>query len=180
MKTLISEEQLREGIGRLGDEIRRHYADKPLTLVGVLVGSIVLLADLIRLLDIPFRVELVQSRERAKGTARPGPLAVDPELLVSGIRGRHVLLVDDIFHTGNTVWELIPQLDELGPETVRLAVLLRKEGQCRVPKQPDFVGFDIPNAFVVGYGLDYEDRYRHLPYIAMLEPQETGGSTPHL
>lgn len=179
MKTLISEEQLREGIGRLGDEIRRHYADKPLTLVGVLVGSIVLLADFIRLLDIPFRVELVQSRESAKGTARPGPLVVDPELLVSGIRGRHVLLVDDIFHSGKTVWDLIPQLDELGPETVRLAVLLRKEGQCRVPKQPDFVGFDIPNAFVVGYGLDYEDRYRHLPYIAMLEPQETGGSTPH-
>ncbi len=179
MKTLITEEQLREGIGRLAEEIRRHYADKPLTLVGVLIGSIVLLADLIRLLDIPLRVELVQSREGSKGTDRPGPLAIDPGLLVSDIRGRHVLLVDDIFHTGNTIWELIPQLDELGPETIRVAVLLRKEGQCRVPKQPDFIGFDIPNGFVVGYGLDYEDRYRNLPYIAMLEPQETGGSLPH-
>jgi hypoxanthine phosphoribosyltransferase len=103
----------------------------------------------------------------------------DSALLMSDIRGRHVLLVDDIFHTGNTIWELIPQLDELGPESVRVAVLLRKEGQCRVPKQPDFVGFDIPNGFVVGYGLDYEDRYRNLPYVAMLEPQETGGSLPH-
>jgi len=179
MKTLITEDQLRQGIARLADEIRKYYADKPLTLVGVLIGSIVLLADLIRLLDIPLRVELVQARTGSKGTARPGPLVVDPELLVSDIRGRHVLLVDDIFHTGNTIWELIPQLDELGPETVRVAVLLRKEGQCRVPKQPDFVGFDIPNGFVVGYGLDYEDRYRHLPYIVMLEPQETGGSLPH-
>jgi hypoxanthine phosphoribosyltransferase len=179
MKTLITEEQLRQGIARLAEDIRTHYADKPLTLVGVLVGSIVLLADLIRLLDIPFRVELVQSREGSKGTARPGPLVFDPGLLVTDIRGRHILLVDDIFHTGNTIWELIPQLDDLGPETVRVAVLLRKEGQCRVPKQPDFVGFDIPNGFVVGYGLDYEDRYRNLPYIAMLDPQETGGELPH-
>jgi len=179
MKTLITEEQLREGIARLAEDIRKHYADKPLTLVGVLIGSIVLLADLIRLLDIPFRVELVQARGGVKGTARPGPLVFDPGLLVTDIRGRHVLLVDDIFHTGNTVWELIPQLDDLGPETVRVAVLLRKQGQCRVPKQPDFVGFDIPNGFVVGYGLDYEDRYRNLPYIAALDPQETGGELPH-
>jgi hypoxanthine phosphoribosyltransferase len=179
MKALLTEEQLRQGIARLAEEIRKHYADKPLTLVGVLIGSIVLLADLIRLLDIPFRVELVQARRGPKGTVQPGPLVFDSALLMSDIRGRHVLLVDDIFHTGNTIWELIPQLDELGPESVRVAVLLRKEGQCRVPKQPDFVGFDIPNGFVVGYGLDYEDRYRNLPYVAMLEPQETGGSLPH-
>jgi len=179
MKTLLTEEQLRQGTARLAEEIRKYYADKPLTLVGVLIGSIVLLADLIRLLDIPFRMELIQSRRGPKGTIQPGPLVFDPALLGSEIRGRHVLLVDDIFHTGNTVWELIPQLDELGPESVRVAVMLRKEGQCRVPKQPDFVGFDIPDGFVVGYGLGYEDRYRNLPYVAMLEPQETGGSLPH-
>ncbi len=172
MKTLISDDQLREGIGSLANQIGKHYAGKPLTLVGVFTGSIVLLADLIRLLDIPLRVELLQARQNGKGTGKPGPLVIDPGLLVTDIRGRDVLLVDDIFDTGNTIWDLIPQLDELGPETIRVAVLLRKQGRCRVPRQPDFVGFDIPDAFVVGYGLDYNDRYRHLPCIAALEPQE--------
>jgi len=176
VKTLIPENELRQGIARMAGEIRAHYAGKPLTLVGVFVGSIVLLADLIRLLDMPLRVELLPSRHGGEGTNKPGPVVVDPDLLVSDIRGRDVLLVDDIFDTGDTMWELIPQLDELGPETVRVAVLLRKQGRCRVPRQPDFVGFDIPDAFVVGYGLDYNDRYRHLPYIAALEPQEMSES----
>ena len=127
MKTLITEDQLREGIARLADEIRKHYAGRPLTMVGVFIGSIVLLADLIRLLDIPLRVELLPSRQGSKGTAKPGPAVIDPGLLVSDIHGRDVLLVDDIFDTGNTIWDLIPQLDELGPETIRVAVLLRKQ-----------------------------------------------------
>ena len=172
MKTLITEDQLRQGIVRLAGEIRQHYAGKPLTLVGVFIGSIVLLADLIRFLDVPFRVELVQARGSGNRNNKPGPLVINAERLVTDIRGRDILLVDDIYDTGNTIWDLIPQLDELGPESVRIAVLLRKQGRCRVPRQPDFVGFDIPDAFAVGYGLDYEDRYRNLPYIAALEPQE--------
>jgi hypoxanthine phosphoribosyltransferase len=172
VKPLVAEDQLREGIGCLADQIRRHYAGKPLTMVGVFTGSIVLMADLIRLLDIPFRVELVQSRRNGSTKTKPGPLVIDPGLMVTDIRGRDVLLVDDIFDTGNTMWDLVPQIDDLGPETIRIAVLLRKQGRCRVPRQPDFVGFEIPDAFVVGYGLDYGDRYRHLPYIAALEPQE--------
>ncbi len=176
MKTLISENELRQGVARLADQIRAHYAGKPLTLVGVFVGSLVLLADLIRLLDMPLRVELLPSRQGGKGTSKPGPVVLDLDLLVSDIRGRDVLLVDDIFDTGDTIWELIPQLDDLGPETVRVAVLLRKQGRCRVPRQPDFVGFEIPDVFVVGYGLDYNDRYRHLPCIAALEPHEMSES----
>jgi len=171
MKTLVTEEQLRQGIQRLAGEIRQHYAGRPLTLVGVMIGSVPLLADLIRLLDMPFRVELVQARGNAEGTARPGPLVIDPGLLVSDVRGRDILLVDDIFDTGNTIWDLIPQLDELGPETMRVAVLLRKQGRCQVPRQPDFVGFDIPDPFVVGYGLDHREAYRHLPYVAELTPE---------
>ena len=172
MKTLITEDQLRQGIARLSDDIRKHYDGKPLTLVGVFIGSVVLLADLIRLLDIPLRVEMIQSRRNGTGSTKPGPLVLDPQRLVDDIRGRHILLVDDIFDTGNTIWDLIPQLDELGPATVRVAVLVRKQGRSQVPRQPDFVGFDIPDAFVVGYGLDYNDRYRNLPCIAALEPEE--------
>lgn len=172
MKILVPEDQLRQGIQRMASEIRQHYAGKPLTLVGVLTGSICLLADLIRLLDIPLRVELIQAYEPAHGGTRPGPLAIDLEQLSDGVERRDVLLVDDIFDTGNTLWELIPQIDELNPVSVRSAVLLRKQGRAQVKLKPDFVGFDIPDVFVVGYGLDYRDSFRHLPYVAMLEPGE--------
>jgi hypoxanthine phosphoribosyltransferase len=172
MKILLTEDQLREGIRRMAGEIQKHYDDKPLTLVGVLMGSVVLLADLIRLLSAPLRVELLQARcDPVKGVCL-GPLVIDEDLLSYGVHNRHVLLVDDIFHTGKTLWDLIPQIDELGPTSVRSAVLLQKEGQAKVDLKPDFVGFTIPNEFVVGYGLDYRDRYRDLPYVATLEPSE--------
>jgi hypoxanthine phosphoribosyltransferase len=171
MKTLLTEEQLRQGVDRLAAEIREHYQGRPLTIIGVFIGSIVFLTDLVRRLDFPLRVELIQARNHHGGT-RPGPLVIDLDLLSSDVRGRDVLLVDDIFDTGNTLWELVPQIDELSPATVRSAVLLRKAGRARVAMKPDFVAFDIPDAFVVGYGLDYRDMYRNLPYLAMLEPAE--------
>ena len=131
MKTLLTEDQIREGIHRMAGEIQKHYDGKPLTLVGVLMGSVVLLADLIRLLSVPLRVELVQARcDAAKGVCL-GPLVIDEDLLSYGVHGRNVLLVDDIFHTGQTLWDLIPQIDELGPTSVRSAVLLQKEGQAK-------------------------------------------------
>ena len=172
MKILLTEDQLREGIRRMAGEIQKHYDGKPLTLVGVLMGSVVLLADLIRLLNAPLRVELVQARwDKAKGACL-GPLVIDEDLLSFGVHRRNVLLVDDIFHTGRTLWDLIPQIDELVPTSVRSAVLLQKEGQCKLDMKPDFVGFTIPDEFVVGYGLDYRDRYRDLPYVAALTPSE--------
>jgi len=176
MKTLLTEEQLRQGIRRLADEIQKRCQGKPLTLVGVFIGSVVLLADLIRLLDMPLRAELLQSRNDPTGK-RPGPVVINLELLTSNVQGRHVLLVDDIFATGQTLWELIPQIDEAGPASVHSAVLLRKQGRCQVPLKPDFVGFDIPDVFVVGYGLHYRDRYRNLPYLAELEAGELSGES---
>ncbi len=172
MKTLLTEKQLQEGIRRMADDIRQHYEGRPLTIVGVLIGSVVLLADLIRRLDIPLRVEMVQARSYRHGSTRPGPLVINTDMLTSGVRGRDVLLIDDIFDTGHTLWELIPQIDELGPASVRSAVLLRKTGRCEVPIKPDFVAFEIPNQFVVGYGLDYNEMHRNLPYVAALEPEE--------
>jgi hypoxanthine phosphoribosyltransferase len=174
MKTLLTEEQLSQGVQRLAAEIRQHYQDRPLTIIGVLIGSIVFLVDLIRRLDLPLRVNLVQARSDHQGSTRPGPLVIDLDLLSSDVRGRDVLMVDDIFDTGNTLWELLPQIDELGPTSVRSAVLLRKSGRSQVPIKPDFVAFDIPDAFVVGYGLAYRDAYRNLPYVAVLEPSEMG------
>ena len=176
MKSLISEEQLRVGIDRIAKEIREHYQGRPLTIVGVLIGSVVFLADLIRRIDLPVRLEMVQARSYRGASTRPGPLVLNLDLLSGDIRGRDVLLVDDIFDTGNTLWELLPQIDDLGPTSVRTAVLLRKKGRCEVPIKPHHVAFDIPNVFVVGYGLDYHDLYRNLPYVAELEPAELAES----
>lgn len=172
MKTLLTEEQLREGIRRLAAELQKHYEGKSLTIVGVLTSSIVVVADLIRLLDVPLRVAILQARcDKVKGICL-GPLVIDEDLLSFGVHGRHVLLVDDVFDSGHTLWNLIPQIDELGPSSIRSAVLFQKEGQCKVTMKPDFVGFTIPNEFVVGYGLDYRDKYHNLPYLAALEPSE--------
>jgi hypoxanthine phosphoribosyltransferase len=168
----LTEDQIREGIRRMAGEIEKHYDGQPVTLVGVMVSSVVVLSDLIRLLNVPLRVELIQARcDAAKGVC-DGPLAIDEDLLSYGVRGRHVLLIDDVFHSGQTLWNLIPQIDELGPLSVRSAVLLQKAGQCKLAVKPDFVGFTIPNEFVVGYGLDHRDRYRNLPYVAVLEANE--------
>jgi len=175
MKTLLTEQQLEEGLRRMAERIARDYRDRPLTIMGVLIGSIVLLADLIRLLDMPLRVELVQARSYLPGTTRPGPLALNLDLLTGDVRGRHVLLIDDIFDTGHTLWELIPQIDDLGPASVHSAVLLRKQGRSEVDYEPDYVAFDIPDVFVVGYGLDYGDLYRNLPYVAALEEDDLRG-----
>ena len=99
MKTVITEAELHQGIERLAQEIRQHYQGRPLTVVGVLIGSVVFLADLIRRLDMPLRVELIQARNHRKEGTRPGPLVIDLDLLSGNVRNREVLLVDDIFHT---------------------------------------------------------------------------------
>ena len=176
VKTLLSEDQLREGVNRLAAEISRCYEGRPLTIVGVLTGSLVVLADLIRRLELPLRVGLVQARSYRGAATRPGELAINADLLPD-IRGRDVLLLDDIFDTGHTLRGLLAQLKTLGPTSVRIAVLLRKQGRQEVELEPDFVAFDIPDEFVVGYGLDYNDLYRNLPYLAALEPADTAAET---
>lgn len=173
LKQLLTEQQVRLGVRRLADEITAHYGDRPLTIIGVLTGSVVLLADLIRLLQMPLRVGVVQARSYRGRATTPGELAINTELLPD-MRGQDVLLVDDIFDTGRTLLALVGQFQELAPRSVRSAVLLRKRGRCEVPLEPDHVAFEIPDQFVVGYGLDYQDAYRNLPYVAALEAQEVG------
>lgn len=172
LKTLLSEDQLREGVRQLAEDVSRCYDGRPLTIVGVLTGCLVVLADLIRQLDMPLRVGLVQARSYRGAATRPGELTINADLLPD-IRGRDVLLLDDIFDTGHTLHGLMTQLKALGPASVRIAVLLRKHGRQEVDLTPQFVAFDIPDEFVVGYGLDHNDLYRNLPYLAALEPEDT-------
>ena len=174
MKILLTKDQLHEGVTRLARDVFAHFDGQPLTIVGVMTGSIVLLADLIRQLNMPLRVGVVQTSSY-RGTER-GELVIQAEMMLD-IAGRDVLLVDDIFDTGHTLWEVITLMRQFSPRSIHSAVLLRKSGRQQVKYVPDFVGFEIPDEFVVGYGLDYRDEYRHLPYLAALEPAEITDQT---
>ena len=175
MKVLLSEDEVRQGVRQMAQRIVEHYDGRALTIVGVLTGSVVLLADLIRLLDIPLRVGVVQASSYRGGTTR-GHLTINADLMPD-IEDRNVLLVDDIFDTGHTLVEVISLMDDLRPKSIGSAVLLRKQGRQEVKYRPDFVAFEIPDVFVVGYGLDYQDTYRNLPYVAALEPDDLAGES---
>lgn len=168
MRTLHTEEELRAGVAKMAAEIRNTYGDTPLTIVSVLTGSIVLMADLIRRLDMPIRVGVIEASSYGGATTTRGDLTINAELLLD-IKDRHVLLVDDIFDTGHTLVKVLEKMQELGAASLRSAVLLRKHGRQEVDALPDFIAFDIPDEFVVGYGLDYDDHYRNLPYLAVME-----------
>jgi hypoxanthine phosphoribosyltransferase len=169
VKTLVTADQIQRSIDELAAEIRRREAGRPLTVIAVMTGSIIFLADLIRKLDMPLRVGVIQARSY-QGTQR-GSLAVNLDMLPE-ITDRDVLLVDDIFDTGHTLLEVISLLDERQPRSIRSAVLVLKKGKQQIALRPDYVGFEIPDVFVVGYGLDYNDAYRNLPFLAALEPED--------
>lgn len=170
MRVLLDESQLHEGVARLAREIDAHYAGRPLTVIAVMTGSLVLFADLIRRLSMPQRVGVIQASSYRGGTTS-GELHIDASMLID-VAHREVLLVDDIFDTGQTLSRLRDTLLQLQAASVRTAVLLHKEREHHVELRPDFVAFQIPDEFVVGYGLDYLDMYRNLPYLAVLEPEE--------
>ncbi len=171
MKTLLSANAIQQSVASLAAQIERDYEGQPLTIVGVLTGSLMILADLIRHIDMPLRVGLIQASSYRGRTTESDSLQIGARMLTD-LAGRHVLLVDDIFDTGRT---LAAVLEELGHENVaslRTAVFLWKEGRQVVDILPDYHCFKIPNVFVVGYGLDYDDEFRNLPFVAELEESE--------
>src|SRR5262245_19498404 len=167
MKVLIPAAKIQSRVAELALQIAGDYHDRPMTIVGVLTGSLIFLADLVRHMNLHLRIGFIQASSYRGATTSPGELKVGPELLPD-VRGRHVLLLDDILDTGQTLSRLVEHLQGLGVASLRTGVLLRKQGRQHVSIEPDYTGFDIPNAFVVGYGLDYNDEYRHLPYLAIL------------
>jgi hypoxanthine phosphoribosyltransferase len=169
MRVLLSAEQIQASVDRLAAEIREREAGRPLTVIAVMTGSIIFLADLIRKLDMPLRVGVIQAKSY-QGTDR-GALAINAEMLPD-VLDRDVLVVDDIFDTGLTLVEVLALLDRLGARSIRTAVLVLKQGKQKVSLVPDYVGCEIPDVFVVGYGLDYNDAYRNLPYLAALDDDD--------
>lgn len=167
MEVLISAQQIHARVNEMAREIALDYADDDVTFVGVLTGSLMFLADLVRQLDLRLRIGFVQASSYRGASTTAGSLHIGPELLPD-VRNRHVLLLDDILDTGKTLQHLVAHIKGLGPRSVKVAVLLRKRGRQEVEFEPDYCGFEIPDRFVVGYGMDFNDEHRHLPYIGVI------------
>jgi hypoxanthine phosphoribosyltransferase len=170
MRVLISEAEIASRIDELAEALSTEYRGRPLTVVGVLSGSLLFLADLMRRLDVPHQIGFLQASSYRTGT-KSGQLTVNQDYFPQ-IVDRDVLLIDDIFDTGKTLQTLHNLLIEANPRSIKTAVLLWKRGTQQVDALPDYHCFQIPDEFVVGYGLDYQQNYRHLPYIAVLEPHD--------
>ena len=165
---LITEEQLAKRIKILAREIERDFAGREMVVVSLLSGTVMFLADLIRHLNSPLRLDFMGVSSYGVGT-ESGDLVFTKELRID-VRGRDVLLVDDILDTGKTLSRVIPKLKLLKPRRIKTCVLLNKAAR-RVEKiQADYVGFEIPDLFVIGYGLDFAERYRNLPFVGVLHP----------
>jgi hypoxanthine phosphoribosyltransferase len=168
VRVILTEAEISAGIARLAGQIAADYEGRPLTVLGVLTGSLIFLSDLIRRLDLPLKVGLIQASSYRGRATQPGTLAIADTTGLE-VAGWHVLLLDDIFDTGQTLSGIVAELLKLEPASLRSAVLLWKEGRQRVALTPDYHCFRIPEVFVVGYGLDYNDEYRHLPHVAALD-----------
>lgn len=169
VEPLIRESEIRDRMAELGRQIEDDYRDRPLTIVAVLTGSLIALADLVRQIKIPLRIALVQASSYRGATTTATTLVIN-ETFAPDVNGRDVLLLDDILDTGQTLSALVQHIQDRGAHSVRTAVLLRKIGRQVVPIEPDYCGFTIPDEFVVGYGLDFDDEYRHLPFVGILRP----------
>jgi hypoxanthine phosphoribosyltransferase len=171
---LITPEQLRQRIGELAAEIDKDYAGRELLLVGVLKGAVMVMADLARALHLPAEMDWMAVSSYGSGTQSSGVVRILKDL-DADISGRHVLVVEDIIDSGLTLSWLVGNLESRGPASVRVCVLLRKPAANRIKVDVAYTGFDIEDAFVVGYGLDYAERYRNLPFIGTLAPAVYGG-----
>jgi hypoxanthine phosphoribosyltransferase len=164
---LITGEQLALRIAQLSRKIQRDYKSKNLVMVSVLNGTVFFLPDLIRRITLPLRLDFIGVSSYGSGT-RSGKIIFTKELKID-VRGRDVLIVDDILDTGKTMKGVVGALSKLGPRQIKTCVLLDKP-ERRIEKiEADYVGFTIPNLFVVGYGLDYAENYRNLPFIGVLK-----------
>lgn len=171
-RVLITETDIRRRVAELAAQISADYADvEELTLLGVLKGAFIFLADLSRQITVPRRIEFMALSSYGAGTVSSGAVRVVMDLRES-IEGRHVLVVEDIVDTGRTLHYLTELLGTRDPASLRTCALVRKLDRHEVEVSIDYLGFDIPNVWVVGYGLDLAERYRALPYIGVIEPEE--------
>jgi len=169
-EVLLTAEQIRIRVGEMAERIAADYRDREPVLVGVLDGAIVFLADLMRALPIPLRIDFVKWSSYGDSSTSSGEVQLLKDLSFS-VEGKHVLVVEDIVDTGLTLHYLMENLGTREVATLAVAALLDKPSRRRVKVKLDYVGFEVPDEFVVGYGLDLAQRYRNLAYVALLKPE---------
>lgn len=170
LKILISREELERKITELGEQISEDYGDKKLLLVSVLKGSVVFMADLMRTITIPCQIDFLCVSSYGSGHETSGQLNIIKDLAID-LRDWDLLLVEDILDTGLTLSRLKGLFTERGAKSVKICTLLDKPERRQVHILPDYVGFSVPDCFVVGYGLDYDEKYRNLPCVGILKPE---------
>lgn len=168
-KVLISEEEIAAKVKELGAQIAKDYADKNPLIVSVLRGSFVFMADLVRAIDAPCTVDFMSVSSYGSGTTSSGEVKITKDFDVS-IEGRHLIIVEDILDSGRTLSYLMKTLKARGAASIALCTFLDKPDRRVVPVEVAYKGFTVPDAFIVGYGLDYDQRYRNLPYVGVLKP----------
>ncbi|HEY7847276.1 MAG TPA: hypoxanthine phosphoribosyltransferase [Candidatus Limnocylindria bacterium] len=174
---LLTDDQIQTRVAELGAQLAADYADRQPVLVSVLKGSIIFLADLVRAMPVPLSIDLMELSSYGAATQSSGQVRILKDL--SGpIRGRDVIVVEDIIDTGLTLNYLLHYLRDHGPSSVRICCLLDKPARRLAEIEIDYRGFSIPDQFVIGYGLDYDERYRNLPYIGVLRPSVYGATPP--
>ena len=171
---LFTEEQLKNRVGEIARQIEADYAGKEIMLISVLRGSFIFMADLCRAIRLPCTLDFMSVSSYGTGTTSSGQVQITKDL-TEDITGRHVIVVEDILDSGNTLSYLLKILNHRHPASVRLCTLLDKPDRRTKPVDLHYSGFTIPDAFVVGYGLDYAEKYRNLPYIGILKPEVYGG-----
>ncbi len=165
---LVTEQQLQEKVSQLGAAISRDYEGKDLLLVGILKGSVVFMADLMRAITIPCSIDFMIVSSYGSGTQTSGLVKIVKDL-DQDLHGKHVVIVEDILDTGVTLSNLVPMLQMRHPASVKICTILDKPVRRRAPIEADYAGYQIPDAFVVGYGLDYAEKYRNLPFVGVLK-----------
>ncbi len=166
---LIAENQLQQKVAELGEQITRDYQDKPLLLLGTLKGAVPFIADLARAINLPLEIDYMAVASYGASTQSSGVVRIIKDL-EGPIDHKHILIIEDIIDSGLTLHYLVDLLKRRNPLSLRLCALLTKERERIKNVEVDYSGFSIPDKFVVGYGLDYAQRYRNLPYVGILKP----------
>ena len=170
LKVLMSEEQLQKRVQEMGDELYDRFHDKDPIFVGVLKGCFIFMADLVRAAQIKSEIEFIGVSSYNNGTKSSGVVQITRDLQ-KDITGRHIIVVEDILDSGNTLYFLEGYLKAKGAESITIVTLLDKPSRREKPITPDLAGFEVPDEFVVGFGLDYCQQYRNMPYIGVLKPE---------
>ncbi len=170
LRTLISEDELHDKVAALGRQISADYAGKNLLMVSVLKGSVVFMADLMRELSIPCEIDFMCVSSYGSGTKTSGVVKIMKDLDID-LKDRDLLIVEDILDSGMTLSYIKEMLKQRGTRSIRICTLLDKPERRQADIKPDYSCFTVPDEFVVGYGLDYDEKYRNLPYVGILKPE---------